>query len=183
MQEQFCTVAMLGEIAMIHGHGMVLLGQASLRVVQQDMFSQWSDSNHRLMGQSNPYFSVLEDIAAATEGEEFRSWCSGCHNPERVLTGLPFNGHTNNMFERGGASLKKELKEDKYNAALDLLRQQRDVVGRYWHDAFIQIDDFTNEGFVASGSWPFQVNLLVGAEQPISSVIPQEGATEWQIQP
>ena len=72
-----------------------------------------------------------------------------------------------------------ELTEDQYNAALDLLRQQRNVVGRYWHDAFIQIDDFTNEGFVASGSWPFQVNLLVGAEQPISSVIPQEGATGW----
>jgi len=90
------------------------INSASCANCHNDMFSQWSDSNHRLMGQSNPYFSVLEDIAAATEGEEFRSWCSGCHNPERVLTGLPFNGHTNNMFERGGASLKKELKEDKH---------------------------------------------------------------------
>ena len=72
-----------------------------------------------------------------------------------------------------------ELTQDQYNASLDLLRQQRELVGRYWHDAFMQIDDFTNEGFVASGSWPFQVNLLVGAEQPISSVIPKEGATGW----
>ena len=85
------------------------------------------------------------------------------------------------MFHNPELGIKDpyELTEDQYNAALDLLRQQRDVVGRYWHDAFIQIDDFTNEGFVASGSWPFQVNLLVGAEQPISSVIPQEGATGW----
>ena len=85
------------------------------------------------------------------------------------------------MFHNPELEIKDpyELTEDQYNAALDLLRQQRDVVGRYWHDAFIQIDDFTNEGFVASGSWPFQVNLLVGAEQPISSVIPQEGATGW----
>ena len=85
------------------------------------------------------------------------------------------------MFHNPDLGIKDpyELTEDQYNAALDLLRQQRDVVGRYWHDAFIQIDDFTNEGFVASGSWPFQVNLLVGAEQPISSVIPQEGATGW----
>jgi putative spermidine/putrescine transport system substrate-binding protein len=37
---------------------------------------------------------------------------------------------------------------------------QRQLVGRYWHDAFVQIDDFKNEGVVASGSWPFQVNLL-----------------------
>ena len=85
------------------------------------------------------------------------------------------------MFHNPELGIKDpyELTEDQYNASLDLLRQQRDVVGRYWHDAFIQIDDFTNEGFVASGSWPFQVNLLVGAEQPISSVIPQEGATGW----
>lgn len=72
-----------------------------------------------------------------------------------------------------------ELTDAQYQASLDLLRQQRELVGRYWHDAFMQIDDFTNEGFVASGSWPFQVNLLVGAEQPIASVIPQEGATGW----
>ena len=90
------------------------INSASCANCHSEMFEQWSDSNHRLMGQSNPYFSVLEDIAAATEGEEFRSWCSGCHNPERVLTGLPFNGHTNNMFERGGTSLKQDLKEDKH---------------------------------------------------------------------
>ena len=72
-----------------------------------------------------------------------------------------------------------ELTNDQYQASLDLLSQQRELVGRYWHDAFMQIYDFTNEGFVASGSWPFQVNLLVGAEQPIASVIPQEGATGW----
>jgi len=71
------------------------------------------------------------------------------------------------------------LDRDQFNAALDLLRQQRALVGRYWHDAFIQIDDFTNEGVVASGSWPFQVNLLAAAEQPIASVVPVEGATGW----
>jgi putative spermidine/putrescine transport system substrate-binding protein len=72
-----------------------------------------------------------------------------------------------------------ELNADQYNAALDLLRQQRKLVSRYWHDAFIQMDDFKNEGVVASGSWPFQVNLLAGEDQPIASTIPQEGATGW----
>ncbi len=72
-----------------------------------------------------------------------------------------------------------QLNEDQYKAALDLLRQQRTLVGRYWHDAFIQIDDFKNEGVVASGSWPFQVNLLKGEGQPIASVFPAEGATGW----
>ena len=72
-----------------------------------------------------------------------------------------------------------ELNQDQFDAALDLLRQQRELVGRYWHDAFIQIDDFTNEGVAASSSWPFQVNLLQFDKQPIDSTIPKEGATGW----
>jgi putative spermidine/putrescine transport system substrate-binding protein len=70
-----------------------------------------------------------------------------------------------------------ELNEEQFAAALDLLRQQRELVNRYWHDPFIQIDDFTNEGVVASSAWPFQVNLLQSKDQPIASVVPQEGAT------
>ncbi|MCA0939759.1 ABC transporter substrate-binding protein [Salipiger pacificus] len=72
-----------------------------------------------------------------------------------------------------------ELNADQYAAALDLLRAQRELVSRYWHDAFIQIDDFKNEGIVASGSWPFQVNLLQADGVPVASVIPEEGATGW----
>ena len=53
-----------------------------------------------------------------------------------------------------------ELNEAQYKAALDLLRAQRKIVGKYWHDAFVQIDDFTNEGVVASSSWQFQANIL-----------------------
>ncbi len=71
------------------------------------------------------------------------------------------------------------LDRTQFDAALNLLRQQRELIGRYWHDAFIQIDDFTNEGVAASGSWPFQVNLLVGGGAPIASTVPVEGATGW----
>jgi putative spermidine/putrescine transport system substrate-binding protein len=78
-----------------------------------------------------------------------------------------------------GIASPYELNEEQYKAALDLLRQQRQLVGRYWHDAFIQIDDFKNEGVVASGSWPFQVNLLKADGAPVASVIPEEGATGW----
>ncbi|MDZ4136539.1 MAG: ABC transporter substrate-binding protein, partial [Paracoccaceae bacterium] len=78
-----------------------------------------------------------------------------------------------------GITSPYELNEDQYKAALDLLRVQRTLVGRYWHDAFIQMDDFKNEGVVASGSWPFQVNLLQGEGFPVASVIPAEGATGW----
>jgi putative spermidine/putrescine transport system substrate-binding protein len=72
-----------------------------------------------------------------------------------------------------------ELNEEQYKAALDLLRQQRTLIQRYWHDAMVQIDDFKNEGVVASGSWPFQVNLLATDKKPVASTVPAEGATGW----
>jgi putative spermidine/putrescine transport system substrate-binding protein len=78
-----------------------------------------------------------------------------------------------------GITSPYELNEDQYKAALDLLRVQRDLTSRYWHDAFIQMDDFKNEGVVASGSWPFQVNILKAGGAPVASTIPQEGATGW----
>ena len=72
-----------------------------------------------------------------------------------------------------------ELNEAQYAAALDLLRKQHPLVHRYWHDANVQVQDFTNEGIVASGSWPFQVNTLVANKQPVASTVPAEGATGW----
>jgi putative spermidine/putrescine transport system substrate-binding protein len=72
-----------------------------------------------------------------------------------------------------------ELNETQYAAVIELLKGQRKLVGRYWHDAAVQIEDFTSEGVVASGSWPYQVGALQLAEQPIASVVPKEGATGW----
>jgi putative spermidine/putrescine transport system substrate-binding protein len=85
------------------------------------------------------------------------------------------------MYHRPELGIKSpyELNKDQYAASLDLLRQQRKLVSRYWHDAFIQMDDFKNEGVVASGSWPFQVNIMMSDNQPIASTIPEEGATGW----
>ena len=36
----------------------------------------------------------------------------------------------------------------------------------------MQVQDFTNEGVVASSCWPFQVNTLVANKQPIASTVP-----------
>ena len=43
----------------------------------------------------------------------------------------------------------------------------------------MQVDDFKNEGVVASSSWPYQVNLLQADKKPVASTIPEEGATGW----
>ena len=72
-----------------------------------------------------------------------------------------------------------ELNESAYAEALKLLRGQHPLIQKYWHDANAQVQDFTNEGVVASGSWPFQANTLVANKQPIATVVPEEGATGW----
>jgi putative spermidine/putrescine transport system substrate-binding protein len=71
------------------------------------------------------------------------------------------------------------LNQEQFDAVVALLRAQRPLVQRYWHDTTVQTEDFQNEGVVASGSWPYQVNTLVAAEAPIASTIPKEGATGW----
>ena len=74
-----------------------------------------------------------------------------------------------------------ELNKDQYAAAIELLKAQRALVGRYWGDAAVQVQDFTSEGIAASSSWPYQVNLLQAAKPPVpvASTIPEEGATGW----
>lgn len=78
-----------------------------------------------------------------------------------------------------GISDPYALNEMQYVAVLDLLRKQKPLIHRYWHDATVQMSDFKNEGVVASGSWPYQVNALQLEKQPIASTIPAEGATGW----
>jgi putative spermidine/putrescine transport system substrate-binding protein len=71
------------------------------------------------------------------------------------------------------------LNQKQFDAAVALLKQQKDLIFRYWPDAAGQIDDFTKEGVVVSTSWPYQVGALQLAKAPVSSVVPKEGATGW----
>ena len=71
------------------------------------------------------------------------------------------------------------LDETQYAAALDLLRRQKALVHRYWHDPAVQVADFKGEGVAASGSWPHQLKLLKADGQPVAATIPEEGATGW----
>jgi putative spermidine/putrescine transport system substrate-binding protein len=71
------------------------------------------------------------------------------------------------------------LTQEQFDAAVELLRGQRELVSRYWHDVVVQMEDFKNEGVVASSAWPFQVNLLAAEGAPIDSTFPEEGATGW----
>ena len=72
-----------------------------------------------------------------------------------------------------------ELTEPQYAAVLAVLRAQKQLTHRYWHDATVQMSDFKNEGVVASSSWGYMVNGLIADKQPVASTIPLEGSTGW----
>ena len=78
-----------------------------------------------------------------------------------------------------------ELDEDQFNAAVDLLKQQRPNVGEYWSSATKQIQAFTNGDDQVGTTWQYQYFILKDDGQPVASspasegFVPEEGATGW----
>ncbi|MDK1197138.1 ABC transporter substrate-binding protein [Cronobacter dublinensis] len=72
-----------------------------------------------------------------------------------------------------------QLTEAQYGAVLKALRDQHQLIHRYWHDTTVQMSDFKNEGVVAASAWPYQANALKNEGQPIATVFPKEGVTGW----
>ena len=85
---------------------------AKCKSCHSEIFNQWADSNHKNLVGTNPYYLVLENIAAKTEGEEFRKWCMGCHNPSAITTGIvdKTTPTMDKFFEKGAKTLSEELK-------------------------------------------------------------------------
>jgi putative spermidine/putrescine transport system substrate-binding protein len=72
-----------------------------------------------------------------------------------------------------------ELTEAQLNAAVNLLKQQRPLIKKYWALASDEIDLFKNGDAVIGASWPYQTNTLQAAKAPVKDLIPKEGATGW----
>jgi putative spermidine/putrescine transport system substrate-binding protein len=78
-----------------------------------------------------------------------------------------------------------ELDDEQFNAAVDLLKEQRPNVGEYWADYAKQIESFTNGDSVVGTTWQYQYFTLLADGQPVASspasqgFVPEEGATGW----
>lgn len=72
-----------------------------------------------------------------------------------------------------------ELNEKQFNAAVDLLKQQKPLIKKYWGLASDEIDLFKSGDAVIGASWPYQTNTLAADKVPVKDTIPQEGATGW----
>lgn len=91
---------------------------AKCKSCHSEIFEQWSNSNHKHMAGSNPYYMVMETLAGEVEGQEFREWCMGCHNPSALSVGLAKSTHamdgnlvSNEHFEKGAKTLLNDFKE------------------------------------------------------------------------
>src|SRR5207342_186915 len=65
------------------------------------------------------------------------------------------------------------------DAAVNLLKKQRQAIGNYWGSYTSQISDFKNGSIVIGPTWPYQYNALVADKQNMGVVLPKEGATGW----
>ena len=78
-----------------------------------------------------------------------------------------------------------ELDEDQFNAAVDLLKQQRPNVGEYWSRLREADPAFTNGDDEVGTTWQYQYFILKGEDEPVASTpasqgfLPEEGATGW----
>ena len=72
-----------------------------------------------------------------------------------------------------------ELNEAQFNAAIDLLKQQRPLIKKYWGLASQEISMFKNGDAIVGAAWPYQESVLKDDGAPVASTIPTEGATGW----
>lgn len=72
-----------------------------------------------------------------------------------------------------------ELDEAQFTAAVDLLKQQRGVVGKYWSLYTDEIAAFSAGDSVVGTTWQVIANVLKGDDVPVEVTLPKEGATGW----
>ncbi len=78
-----------------------------------------------------------------------------------------------------------ELNEEQFEAAVNLLEEQRPNVGEYWSEAAKQISAFAGGDSVVGTTWQYQYFELQGSGKPVAAspasqgFLPKEGATGW----
>lgn len=69
------------------------------------------------------------------------------------------------------------LDEEQLAAAIDLLKQQNEIVSEYWADPAAQITSFVGGNTVAGTSW--EVLRKLTEDEKFKSTLPEEGSTGW----
>jgi putative spermidine/putrescine transport system substrate-binding protein len=71
------------------------------------------------------------------------------------------------------------LDDTQFQAAVDLLKQQNELIGEYWSDYTKQVQAFKAGNSVLGTTWQVIVNLTKTDGAPVEAILPSEGATGW----
>jgi putative spermidine/putrescine transport system substrate-binding protein len=72
------------------------------------------------------------------------------------------------------------LDDEQFNASIDLLKQQREIVGEYWSDYTKQQAAFNNGDSTIGTTWQVIANLIeADGKAKIGTTLPKEGSTGW----
>jgi putative spermidine/putrescine transport system substrate-binding protein len=78
-----------------------------------------------------------------------------------------------------------ELNEEQFEAAVNLMKEQKPLVGEYWSEAAKQIQAFAAGDNLVGTTWQYQFFALQGEGEPVAAspasqgFLPKEGATGW----
>jgi putative spermidine/putrescine transport system substrate-binding protein len=72
-----------------------------------------------------------------------------------------------------------ELDDKQFQAAVDLLKQQRQNIGEYWSDYTKEQQAFANGNSTVGTTWQVIANLLEADKVKVKTTLPKEGATGW----
>ena len=68
-----------------------------------------------------------------------------------------------------------ELTQPQFNAAVNLLKQQKPLIKKYWDLASQEISLFQSGTTVVGAAWPYQTNTLMAAGAKVADTIPSPG--------
>ncbi len=72
-----------------------------------------------------------------------------------------------------------ELTKPQFTAVVDLLKQQKPLLKRYWVYPADDIKDYKTGDSIIGATWPYQTLSLQAAGVPVKEIIPKEGVTGW----
>jgi putative spermidine/putrescine transport system substrate-binding protein len=71
------------------------------------------------------------------------------------------------------------LDQTQFDAAVELLRVQKPLIGEYWGDYLKHVASLKSGATVLGTTWQVNINLAKGEETPVEGIKPTEGSTGW----
>jgi putative spermidine/putrescine transport system substrate-binding protein len=97
-------------------------------------------------------------------------------NPIQIADAALYLSATNKSL---GITDPYELTQAQFDAAVNLLKQQKPLVKKYWSSATEEISLFQNKEVTLGAAWPYQTNSLTAAGFQAGETNPTEGVTGW----